>query len=213
MSQRMIYQTEETRHHILQVAVNVFLERGFFDTQMKDLAEAAGMSRNTLYRYYRDKTDLGLAILEMVIEKLLVEFGKAIKRARKSRYFNHRDMLGAVLREIILTHCHDTEWRYIAEFDSYHSGKRLPDNFVDRQDRSAWEPIAGELSTIIQEGIDEGSIRDDFSPQLLLQVILMAAKATQQEVLNRRSALNKYSDQMVPLLITLLIDGLKPNRP
>tara|TARA_B110000503_G_C7142848_1_gene411667 strand:+ start:2001 stop:2153 length:153 start_codon:yes stop_codon:yes gene_type:complete len=36
---------------------------------MKDIAEAVGVSRNTLYRYYRDKTDLGLSIYELALDR------------------------------------------------------------------------------------------------------------------------------------------------
>jgi AcrR family transcriptional regulator len=72
MSQRMVYQTEKTRENILQIAVTLFLEQGFHKTQMKDVAEAVGMSRNTLYRYFQDKSDLGLAILDIAIARVAV---------------------------------------------------------------------------------------------------------------------------------------------
>ncbi|MCB1729979.1 MAG: helix-turn-helix transcriptional regulator, partial [Halieaceae bacterium] len=61
MSQRMVYQTEETRRKILVAAEAMFIEKGFFDTQMKDVAAAIGISRNSLYRYFHDKGDLGYA--------------------------------------------------------------------------------------------------------------------------------------------------------
>ena len=206
----MIYQTEETRNHILRVAETLFLERGFFDTQMKHVAEAVGMSRNTLYRYYRDKTDLGFATLEMVLRRVLNDFSDAITKARQANYPNRREMLAAVLREIILSQDHDVEMRFTAEFDAYFSGSRIPENFVNRQDLSAWEPVGEALGQIIVEGIEEGSIRKDFSPQLLLQVILTAVKMMQQEVLIRQTALSGPAEQMTETLVTLLMDGLKP---
>ena len=64
---RMIYQTDETRTRILSVARTLFTEKGLFDTQMIDIAAVLEMSRTTLYRYYRDKLDLALAILHILI--------------------------------------------------------------------------------------------------------------------------------------------------
>ena len=59
---RMIYQTDETRERILSMAIRLFVERGLFATQMQDIAAEVGISRTSLYRYFRDKFDLATAI-------------------------------------------------------------------------------------------------------------------------------------------------------
>ncbi len=71
MSQTQAYQTDETRDKILQQARTCFSLAGFFATQMKDVASAAGMSRNTLYRYFPNKVELAMAILERALDLLL----------------------------------------------------------------------------------------------------------------------------------------------
>jgi len=67
---RMIYQTDQTRSKILVVARALFTERGLFDTQMLDVAAALGMSRTTLYRYFQDKLDLALAIVQILMAEI-----------------------------------------------------------------------------------------------------------------------------------------------
>ena len=49
---------EQTRAEIADVAVALFLERGFAETTMDDVAEAAGVSRRTAYRHFPSKDDL-----------------------------------------------------------------------------------------------------------------------------------------------------------
>ena len=49
---------EQTRAEIADVAVALFLQRGFADTTMDDVAEAAGVSRRTAYRHFPSKDDL-----------------------------------------------------------------------------------------------------------------------------------------------------------
>ncbi len=213
MSQRMIYQTEETRSQILTVAEQLFLERGFFDTQMKDVAEAVGMSRNTLYRYYRDKTDLGLAILDAVLKHLLDDFRAALAGAAGRPFADCREQLTWVLEEVVLRQDHDTALRYIVEFDIYHSGNRVPVDFVAPRNQSPWAPIGAEFAAIIRAGIREGSIRDDFTPERLIEVIFIATKVMQQELLMRQASLRGSAEQMVQTLLILLTDGLKPQTP
>jgi AcrR family transcriptional regulator len=49
---------EQTRAAIADAAVGLFIERGFADTTMEDVAEAAGVSRRTVYRHFPTKDDL-----------------------------------------------------------------------------------------------------------------------------------------------------------
>ena len=44
-----------TRHHITDVAIGLFASRGFDHVSVDDVAEAAGIARRTLFRYYASK--------------------------------------------------------------------------------------------------------------------------------------------------------------
>ncbi|HZQ31502.1 MAG TPA: mycofactocin system transcriptional regulator [Mycobacterium sp.] len=44
-----------TRHHITDVAIELFADRGFDEVSVDDVAEAAGIARRTLFRYYPSK--------------------------------------------------------------------------------------------------------------------------------------------------------------
>jgi AcrR family transcriptional regulator len=49
---------QETRIAIADAAVALFIERGFVETTMDDVALAAGVSRRTAYRHFPSKDDL-----------------------------------------------------------------------------------------------------------------------------------------------------------
>jgi AcrR family transcriptional regulator len=55
---------DESRQHILDKAAEVFASKGLANTKISDLAEAAGVSQGLLYRYFTDKDDLFIALLE-----------------------------------------------------------------------------------------------------------------------------------------------------
>src|SRR6201986_4874498 len=44
-----------TPHHITDVALRLFADRGFAEVSVDDVAQAAGIARRTLFRYYASK--------------------------------------------------------------------------------------------------------------------------------------------------------------
>ena len=48
----------ETRARIAEAAVSLFLEHGFADTTMEDVASESGVSRRTVYRHFPSKDEL-----------------------------------------------------------------------------------------------------------------------------------------------------------
>lgn len=55
---------------ILQVAQLFFARRGFDDVGMNDIAREAGLSKTTLYAYFRGKQDLFKAALDELLARL-----------------------------------------------------------------------------------------------------------------------------------------------
>lgn len=61
---------------VVEVAANMFLERGFDATSMEAVAEKAGIAKPTLYAWYRDKAELFTAVLRRLIEHFLAPLGR-----------------------------------------------------------------------------------------------------------------------------------------
>jgi len=69
------------RQQLLDVALQVFGERGFHPTSMNDVAEAAGVTKPVLYQHFRSKRDLYREVLSDVGAHLLDEITKATTAA------------------------------------------------------------------------------------------------------------------------------------
>lgn len=54
------------RRQLLEVAVDVFAERGFHGTSMDEVAEAAGVTKPVLYQHFTSKRELYLELLDDV---------------------------------------------------------------------------------------------------------------------------------------------------
>ncbi len=70
------------RRQLLEVALDVFGERGFHPTSMNDVAEAAGVTKPVLYQHFRSKRDLYREVLTDVGGQLLDAITKATTAAR-----------------------------------------------------------------------------------------------------------------------------------
>ena len=70
MAARTYIRSSKTRQHIYRVASNLFLEKGYEATTLKDIAEAADVSTGTLYRYFPSKGDFLVEIGRASVEHL-----------------------------------------------------------------------------------------------------------------------------------------------
>ncbi|HUO37996.1 MAG TPA: mycofactocin system transcriptional regulator, partial [Mycobacterium sp.] len=59
-----------TRHHITDVAIELFARRGFDEVSVEDVAEAAGIARRTLFRYYASKNAIAWGEFDTHLQRL-----------------------------------------------------------------------------------------------------------------------------------------------
>jgi AcrR family transcriptional regulator len=59
------------RRQLLDVAIAVFADRGFFGTSMEDVADAAGVTKPVLYQHFSSKRHLYLELLDDVGQQLV----------------------------------------------------------------------------------------------------------------------------------------------
>lgn len=76
MPERSVLQAELTpvraarRERLLDAAETLFVAQGFRATSIEGIAEAAGMSKVTLYGYFRDKEAVFVAVAERIADEL-----------------------------------------------------------------------------------------------------------------------------------------------
>lgn len=67
------------RDSILRAGEGIFTERDYHEVQMDDVADACGVGKGTLYRYFRGKRDLYLAVMFEGIGRLSGEIEAVVR--------------------------------------------------------------------------------------------------------------------------------------
>lgn len=109
--------SEETRRRILESALDLFREKGFAETTMREIAAAAGMATGAAYYYFASKEAIVLAFYELAAEEMTPRIEQALAgETRLDRrltalievklgYFEpNRKFLGALLGRTIDRH-------------------------------------------------------------------------------------------------------------
>jgi AcrR family transcriptional regulator len=61
--------SDERTSQIISAAEGVFSKKGFAEARMDDIAEKTGLSKGTLYNYFKSKDDLIIAILDRIFQR------------------------------------------------------------------------------------------------------------------------------------------------
>lgn len=61
---------QQRRDQILEAAQRVFIEKGYTAAGIADIATELGIGHGTFYRYFKNKHDIALAVLDRVLETL-----------------------------------------------------------------------------------------------------------------------------------------------
>lgn len=70
----------QRRHAVFDASVSLFLQNGFRETTMQEIARAAGMGKSTLYDYFKTKDEILISFVEDAVYDLT---GRAEQIARQ----------------------------------------------------------------------------------------------------------------------------------
>lgn len=141
---------ETRRKEIFNAAVGLFLEKGFQETSMRAIAEAAGMGKSSLYDYFKTKDEILVFILE---EETLIITRQAQEIAGQNIPPEER------LRQIMKVHLGFLQANHNLLFRLNMESQRLnPASLRGIQEkRYAYQNMIADL---IQEGISRGQFRE-----------------------------------------------------
>jgi AcrR family transcriptional regulator len=181
------------RKEIFHASVHLFLNKGFNETSMREIAEAAEIGKSTLYDYFPSKDDILLSFVEDELERL-TDQAKEIMQQNIGAREKLRQMMFAYMD-------------YLATNEDFYMKlstevQRLAQNSLERIQRKR-HALQDMLRGIIEEGIQEGSFRAVDS-LLATRVILTALTPA---VYTTRPSGSRQ--QMMEEAFTLMLKGIQ----
>lgn len=177
---------EARRNQILDAAERVFLERGFDNVTVDDIAAAAEVAKGTLYLYFKNKEDLLLDLIHRRRRPILQAFGEAQADAR-----NGLDLVARLIRaqhRLLASDPDEFKRLFLRHLVDGPPPERTP----------AWEEHNKHIGRIIrtylnaiERGQQDGSIRKDLDPLMITTQIWGGLVGSQ--VLARHAS--KFEDQ------------------
>ncbi len=188
----------EKYERILQAAIKVFAQKGFYHSRISDIAQEADVASGTIYLYFKNKDDILISIFEEKMKEAIEIFQKELATCKDAlsklklfvkthfKLFSENPDLAAVLQ---------VELRQSSRFMKEYKKVELK-RFLD---------LIGE---IVRQGQEEGIFRKDLSISLVKRFIFGAMdEMVSTWVLSReRFNLNLYAEPLAELFIKGLVE-------
>lgn len=150
----------QRQHDILDAAENVFFEKGYNLAKMDDVAEAAELSKGTLYLYFKNKEELYFGLTHRALLNLRDRF-KAVMDGDGSG-------IDKVVNIGYAFHAYSLEepeyYKTIAQFEMAQMNATEEGERVMKSCHQAGKEVTELVAAAITQGIQDGSIRDDIDP-------------------------------------------------
>ncbi len=143
--------SEERKVQIINAAEEVFTQKGMDNARMEDIAEETGLSKGTLYLYFKSKDDLIIAILDRLFQREFSAMEKAVQ-SDDSAYENVQKFVDVAKRDVkAMLRLMPIAYEFLA--------LAFRNKYVQHALREYFNRYMNILVPIIQKGIDTGEFR------------------------------------------------------
>jgi TetR/AcrR family transcriptional regulator, fatty acid metabolism regulator protein len=183
----------DKREAILKAATEVFARRGYFQSQVADVARAAGVAAGTVYLYFRSKDDLLVSIFERTMKETLAEGEAALAAVA-----DPRERLRRIARLHLERMGRDRDLAVVFQVELRQSTK-----FMERFSSTYLRDYLGTIRDTIAEGQASGVFRRGFNPTIAAKALFGALDemATNWILTRRKYSLAAQADEVIDLFL------------
>jgi AcrR family transcriptional regulator len=144
--------SEERKNQILDAATQVFMQKGFDKARMDDIVNETGLSKGTLYWYFKSKYDIIISILD----RIFLDAIEGLKSQQKDNHLSASQALWQFSEEAIQDYKKMLSLMPVAyEFLALAFRNKI----VQKALKQYMDHYMEVLVPIIQRGIDSGEFR------------------------------------------------------
>jgi TetR/AcrR family fatty acid metabolism transcriptional regulator len=183
----------DKREAILKAATQVFARNGFFQSQVADVARAAGVAAGTVYLYFRSKDDLLVSLFERSMREAIAE-----GRAALAGVDDPHERLTRIARLHLERLGRDRDLAVVFQVELRQSTK-----FMEQFSSTYLRDYLGLIRETLATGQASGHFRQDINPTIAAKVFFGALDemATNWILSRRRYSLAAQATTIVDLFV------------
>ncbi len=200
---------ENQTEKILDVAEDLFIERGIGPVNMGDIADAARLTRATIYKYFANKEQIALEIFKEVLR------GWHERNVRDVYSFpgtGYQRLERFLFSFFAYYYQYPREAQFFSEFMALW-GRELPLDVTTKIVYDILDEDKVFVMACIHQGIQDGTLRRDIDPSLVVDSIFNFNSA----ILSRMGLLgdklekefHRSNQEIIDTICRLFLDGLK----
>lgn len=207
IAERKEREKQQRREQILNAAEIIFTSKGFDHATMDEVAEAAELSKGTLYLYFRSKEEIHYGITQRGIDRLHEEM---IQRVDESKDAIENILIMARVF-IDFLESDSSLAASILFFQACEIGSLNIDQEEIRKNFMENSPIQL-LSNYITKGMEQGRIRDDLPVEMISHTLWSQLMGVIQVIRNKKELFELIGisrDAILDSHFKIVLDGLK----
>ena len=178
---------------ILNAATTVFAKRGYFGSQVADIAREAGIAAGTVYLYFRSKEEILTSIFDRTMQEAIEEGRAALSDVR-----DPVERLRRIARTHLARMGRDRNLAIVFQVELRQTTK-----FMERFSNSGLREYLSVIQQTIEDGQARGVFRKSINARTASKVFFGALDelATNWILSRRRYALENQGDEIVDMIV------------
>lgn len=184
-------QKQQRRQNIIQIAKDLFLDKGLQTIQMQDVANVAGIGIATLFRYFPKKEYLMVAVTNVITDEMATDVRQIVEQTVTS-YEKIEQIL-----DYYMGMTKDPQLRLARYFESFDLYGKIAEESPEQYDEylSVRSRLAHVLLTLSEQGKTDGSVRTDVDLDLFIMTMVQNFS-----LFTYKSSLTKHDNHLSTLL-------------
>lgn len=193
---------ESKRQLIVEEALTVFAEKGYHGANIADIALRLGMGHGTFYRYFLNKHDLFVSVLDVVLAKV-AQAMFMLTPAASNTLEEYRQQLQAIGRAFLGIYRDDARFGQLMLFEA-----SIADEVARKRVHDVMEMVVLYIEQYLRNGMAKGFLRKDLDA-------LSAARAVNAMMLEACRNVVRADDKQaateiwIVTVTGIMLDGLR----
>jgi TetR/AcrR family transcriptional regulator len=192
---------QQNKERVLMAAASLFANKGYAGTSVREIVEAASVTKPTLYYYFKNKEDLYLKLMDLAMETFSLLLDESL--ARQGRM---RERLIGLFTDLYVAFHENVDLLRLVNSIIYGPRGATPPYDITQQSNH----LESVLNEMLDSGIREGELDEQNRPEVVF--LLLGVLRSIQVLLVLRLPRQAINPESIASAVHLIFDGAQAAR-